>query len=101
MKKSFKVKRLDKRHNGHGHMKYYVDVIYHENSIEVFYELKNWCIDQWGITRPFSDWAEGVIKGSTSGDLNPAWTYIRDEYRKRIMFRDKEEAALFTLRWGS
>jgi len=95
-----KIKKLDRRHNGYGLMKYFVEPAYGADYVENFYELKNWCIDQWGITRPLADWREGSKLMEVPGDVNPAWTYLRDEYRTRILFRDKEEAALFTLRWG-
>jgi len=95
-----KVKKLDRRHNGYGIMRYFVEFYYGKNAVENFYEVKNWCIDQWGITRPLPDWEAGSSIEPMPVDINPAWTYLRDEYRTRIFFRDKEETSLFTLRWG-
>lgn len=98
-KQHYKIKRLDRRYVGHMHMKYFVDIY----QIDDFYELKNWCAEQWGVTRPLDDWmtAVSIIHRLVPKDVNPAWTYLRDRYRKRIMFRDKEEAMLFALRWSA
>lgn len=98
-KRNYKVKRLDRRHKGYGLMKYFVEMYYSANATEDFYQIKNWCIDQWGITRPIDDWRTGRNVVPIPPDVNPAWTYIRDEFRTRILFAEKEEAALFTLRW--
>lgn len=100
-KPRYKIEKLDQRYRGYGVMKYYVEVRFSMDAVEEFYTLKTWCTEQWGITRPLHDWMTGSTKHPRPKDVNPSWTYIRDDYRKRIMLKDKEEAMLFALRWGS
>jgi hypothetical protein len=98
-----KVKKTDKRMNGHGQFKYYIDIKNDRTEpygsiMEKFFELRQWCWETWGPSREadqYSDIAEAYL-----GDQNPAWAWLNDQYRARLYLCGKEEAAHFALKWS-
>jgi hypothetical protein len=98
-----KVKKTDKRMNGHGQFKYYVDLKHDRNEpfgslMEKFFELRQWCWETWGISREVTEYSSKDF--SWLGDQNKHWSWVNDQYRARLYLANKEEAALFTLKWA-
>lgn len=103
---SAKVKRMDRRMAGHGLMKYHVDfsILFRlplNERIEEFYRVLRWCETQYGPSRPLNDLQDALRYKSTASDVNPKWTWLRDEFRTKIMFADTETAAHYTLVFGA
>jgi hypothetical protein len=102
---SAKVKRMDRRMVGHNIMKYHVDFstlygIHLNERLELFYKVMRWCETQYGPTRPLNDLQSAMDYNSTASDINSKWTWLRDEFRTKIMFADAETAAHYTLVFG-
>lgn len=98
-----KVKKTDKRMNGHGQFKYYVDLTYDRNEpsgslMEKFFELRQWCWETWGISREVTEYSSKDF--AWQGDQNKHWSWVNDQYRARLYLGNHEDAALFTLKWA-
>lgn len=107
-KENFKIKKMDKRMSGFPFMRYHVDfssggsyMLKRYERLEEFYKIKRWCIEQYGPSRPYGDLREAIDNKMEADDINPSWTWIRDEFRTKIMFADKEQAAHYTLVFGA
>lgn len=101
-----KVKLMDRRMAGHGLMKYHIDFdknykLPHTHKMEEFYKVLRWCETQYGVSRPLVDLEEAIRNKSTAEDVNLKWTWLRDTFRTKIMFADKEQAAYYTLVFGA
>jgi hypothetical protein len=98
-----KVKKTDKRMNGHDQFKYYVDIKHDRNEpfgllMEKFFELRQWCWETWGPGREVNEYNSKEF--AWQGDQNKQWSWVNDQYRARLYLANKEEAALFTLKWA-
>jgi hypothetical protein len=108
MKKSaVKVKRMDRRMSGNHLMKYQIDFSISAGTgytrfefTEEFYRVFRWCEEQYGATRCLEDLEFAIDGKSTAADANPSWSFIRDQWRTKILFAEKEQAAHYTLVWG-
>lgn len=93
------VKKIDKRFAGYYHFKYYTNL---NQSGEVnFHNVRAWCWNTWGPSKSYSDW-ENHERHPSPHDVcqNSNWCWIDDQYRTRILFKEKEDAALFKLYYG-
>ena len=81
--------KLDRRHKGHGHLKYYAD--FHKNEHDLFCNIRDWCWIQWGPSSELEFWTPG---------RNACWCWITDEWRMRIYFASDKEYQWFILKWG-
>jgi len=104
----FKVKKMDRRMTGYPFMRYHVEFgvggshyMPHHGRLEEFYKVMRWCIEQYGPSRPYNDLVEAIDHKMEAEDINPTWTWIRDQFRTKIMFADKEQAAHYTLVFGA
>ena len=99
-----KLKKTDKRHNGHDRYKFYVDIKsnnWNENAILEFYKLRIWCWETWGPSREVDQWDRGLKQPDQDpGDKNPHWSWINDQYRYRLYLGGIDDAALFQLTFG-
>ncbi len=85
-----KLKKLDRRMNGHGDFKY--KITYRKGSERLkFIEVRNWCWSQWGPSSEYEFWDEQV---------NQSWAWIVDEWETKILLATDKEAQWFTLKWG-
>ena len=106
MKKTpFVVKKMDRRMTGFNIMKYHVEFsAHHEYStiekLDQFYKVIRWCEEQYGPTRTLNDLLDSIRHKSTASDVNLTWTWIRDNFRTKIMFAEKEQAAHYALVFG-
>ena len=101
-----KIKLMDRRMTGYGLMRYHVDFdknykLAHIQKMEEFYKVLRWCETQYGVSRPLIDLEEAIRNNSTAEDVNLKWTWLRDSFRTKIMFADKEQAAYYTLVFGA
>lgn len=98
------VKKTDKRHTAAHKFKYYAVIKpdnYSERNgeiLEKFYEIRAWCWETWGPSREASEGR--ALQHSWDGDKNQHWSWLNDQWRTRIYLTDKDEAALFTLKWS-
>jgi hypothetical protein len=104
-KRPFVVKKMDRRMTGFNIMKYHVEFgTHHEYSIaerlDEFYKVIRWCEEQYGPTRTLNDLMDSLRYKSTAPDVNLTWTWIRDNFRTKIMFAEKEQAAHYALVFG-
>jgi hypothetical protein len=96
------VKKTDKRHTAGYLFKYFVTIKTDPGesgrlAADAFYRARIWCWEQWGPSREVNDWGLGT---EAATDKNEHWGWISDQWRFRIYLRDKDEAALFTLKWS-
>lgn len=103
----FKVKKMDGRMSGYPFMRYHVEFgtggshfMPHHGRLEEFYKVMRWCVEQYGPSRPYNDLIEAIDHKMEAEDINPTWTWIRDQFRTKIMFADKEQAAHYALVFG-
>jgi hypothetical protein len=105
-KEKYKVKKLDRRMAGNSIMKYHIDFSYpqqgysKQDRMEEFYRVFRWCEGQYGVTRCLEDLKDAIDQKITAEDVNPNWTFIRDQWRVKILLAEKEQAAHYTLVWG-
>lgn len=104
-KKPFVVKKMDRRMTGFNIMKYHVDFGINQGyssieKLDEFYKVIRWCEDQYGPTRTLNDLMDSINYKSTAPDVNRTWTWIRDNFRTKIMFAEKEQAAHYALVFG-
>ena len=98
-----KVRKTDKRFNGNTRYKYYVKIYpgFYESAMEEFFKLRVWCWETWGPAREVSATSpKDNCQNKYTNDLNDNWSWLNDEYRARIYLKDKNEVALFQLKWG-
>lgn len=108
---TFAVKKMDRRMSGYPFMRYHVEFDTHgaggnhfmprHGRLEEFYKVKRWCIEQYGPTRPYNDLVMALDNKMEAEDINTTWTWIRDQFRTKIMFADKEQAAHYALVFGA
>lgn len=103
-----KVKKTDKRYTGREHFGYFIDLLALGDEYD-FHDMREWCWRTWGASKELDEWLKYNHSHPSwpfaHGDevkncQNPHWCWVNDEYRRRIMFHSKEEAALFTLTFG-
>ena len=106
-KTAIKVKRMDRRMSGSDLMKYQLDFSISAGTgynrfelTEEYYKVFRWCEDQYGATRCLEDLKSAIDGKSTAADVNPSWSFIRDQWRTKILLAEKEQAAHYTLVWG-
>jgi hypothetical protein len=97
-----KVKKTDKRMTGHTRFKYYVEITHNRSepfgiSLEKFYEVRQWCWETWGASREVDEYNSKEF--AWLADQSKHWSWVNDQYRARLYLADKDEAALFTLKW--
>ena len=91
---------------GTGIMKYHIDFsnpqygYSKQDRMEEFYRVFRWCEGQYGVTRCLEDLKDAIDQKITAEDINPNWTFIRDQWRVKILLAEKEQAAHYTLVWG-
>lgn len=84
-----KIGKLDKRHNGHGKFKYYVNFSF--NTLQKFVEVRNWCWQTWGPSAEL----DTLKKISNVAK----WSWICDQYNTRIYLNGDTEYQWFVLKW--
>ena len=87
-KMTFKHGKLDKRFTGYPQFTRYVELYQPDQ----FCEIRNWCWEQWGPSSEYMIYKE---------ERNPAWCWISDQYRQRVLFTGEKEYAWFLLKWVS
>lgn len=95
---------------GHQWYKFYVKIPYSLYAFEKLAEMRTWCWEQWGPAREVNRMHsvdQMKLHAMNPGvnihfeSYNEHWSWCSDEQRPmRIYLKDKEEAALFTLRWS-
>lgn len=98
-----KIRKTDARFTGFNRFKYYVKIkpVYNESAMEEFFKLRAWCWETWGPAREVdAPVPKDHIENKFQDDINDCWSWLNDEYRARIYLRDKDEVALFQLKWG-
>ncbi len=84
--------KMDHRYNGYPDFQYHVVFLqYKEN--EQFFEMRNWCWEQWGPSMEWDIWTRMPFKH------NPSWAWIHDTYKVKLLLRDKQEYSWFLLKW--
>lgn len=106
-KTAVKAKRMDRRMSGSDIMKYQLDFSISAGTgytrtefTEEYYKVFRWCEDQYGVTRCLEDLKSAIDNKSSAADVNPSWSFIRDQWRTKILLAEKEQAAHYTLVWG-
>lgn len=97
------VKKTDARFVGSNRFKYYIKIKprHDESATEEFFKLRVWCWETWGPSREVnSRVANDYIVNKYTDDSNEHWSWLNDEYRARLYLKDKNEVALFQLKWG-
>lgn len=84
--------KLDGRNTGYGDFKYHV-VFSGLREAEKFCEIREWCWQQWGPS------CELEIYYKLKKDV--PWSWINDQYRLKIFFRDNAEYQWFLLKWNN
>ncbi|NDG31918.1 hypothetical protein EB118_17820 [bacterium] len=84
-----KIRKLDRRHNGHGYFKYYVQFSYIEP--QKFIEHRNWCWQTWGPSCELEFYPTLPIK--------PKWAWVKDQYNIRLYLETDSEYAWYGLKW--
>ena len=90
MKKNIKLKKLDKRNNGYGEFRFYIE--YPQSQFQEFIKVRNWAWEQWGPSCELDFWYKDK-------SINPAWCWLVDEWRIRLYFKSDTEAQWFILKW--
>jgi hypothetical protein len=94
------VKKIDKRFAGYLDFKYYINLA---QSGEInFHNVRAWCWNTWGPSKNYVDW-DYHNRHPTPNDVcqNSNWCWQDDDHRTRIMFKEKEDVALFKLYYGA
>ena len=94
------VKKIDKRFAGYLDFKYYINL---DHSSEInFHNVRAWCWNTWGPSKSYNDW-DYHNRQPTPNDVcqNSNWCWMDDQYRTRILFKEKEDVALFKLYYGT
>lgn len=100
----YKVKKVDKRHVGTGHFKYFVSSNSHLK-IRVYYDfftLREWCWTTFGPSKEIHIWLEDYkypLDQALILHHNPNWAWKEDDYNKRIYLKDDKALTLFNLRF--
>ena len=87
---SMKIKKLDKRHTGHGTYKFLVE--FNSNQFEKFFEARNWCWETWG---PGCE-----VENTHKVTHERLWAWQYNEWNTRIYLATDKEANWWKLRWG-
>jgi hypothetical protein len=85
-----KLKKLDKRHKGHGQFKYMASFTQREK--EKFCQVRNWCWQQWGPGCEI-DFYPNVTSRSYE------WSWVSEQYRMNIYIATDKEYQWFLLKW--
>lgn len=104
-------KKLDKRNNGFGHWKYYVDrpksnygqFLTLFTSRNIFFQWREWCWTQWGPSKELDDWLEDLRHPQLADQYashNKHWCFVHNQYSTRIYLRDDKELSTFLLKWA-
>jgi hypothetical protein len=84
-----KIRKLDRRHNGHEFFKYYVQFSF--INPEQFIEHRNWCWQTWGPSCELEFHSKQTIK--------PKWAWLSDQYSIRIYLESDSEYSWYILKW--
>lgn len=96
-----KISKLDKRFSGSPYFKYYTDLPKHADVN--FFNVRAWCWQTWGPSKSFYDWNNThYYLQSDRYDVcqNSNWCWIDSDERYRILFKEREDVALFKLYYG-
>jgi hypothetical protein len=88
---SYKITKLDRRHNGYTWYKYYItpgNFEYHE-SRRLLTDLRNWCWDTYGPSAELGWNQEGSL-----------WAWDTEHNNKRIYLKSDAEMTLFKLKYS-
>lgn len=80
--------KLDKRFNGHNFFRYAAS--FNSLQSDKFCDVRNWCWEQWGPSSEYEYWRPS---------RNPAWCWISDDYKLRILLADSKELQWYLLKW--
>ena len=95
------VRKLDKRYSGYPYFKYFVELS-QSNEIN-FHNVRAWCWNTWGASKGFKDWEWHHLHPHIQYDVcqNSNWCWVDDQFRNRILFKEREDVALFKLYHGA
>lgn len=98
-----KLTKLDGRHAGVLHWKYYVEIAFSYGDVQArkvkFNEIREWCWITWGSSKELTDYDHYDLFDGLHCS-NAYWCWMNDEHgRRRIYLRTDREAEIFTLRW--
>jgi hypothetical protein len=85
-----KIKKLDKRHTGHGTFKFMVE--FTRNEHKHFFDIRNWCWETWGPA------CEVDLMNKWPSALT--WAWQNSEWNVRVYLASDKEANWYKLRWG-
>lgn len=101
-------KKIDKRYKAGHHYKYIIKFSIRRgssltvgDSIKKFNEVRQWCIDTWGMSCEVDDaWA--MIDVEKNGIDYPVWCWLNDRtYGNRLIYlKTDKEYMLAQLRWN-
>lgn len=103
-----KVTRLDRRHNGHGIMSYYVEPAhavgrYRDDRVTEFKHARIWAWDAFGPGCELDLVVVTPVPAGDNGECRMAaqerWAWSTTDSRFRIYLRDDTELAWFRLKW--
>ena len=94
-----KLTKLDKRNNGYGTWKFYVELKLLDKNYGVdLCNVREWCWTHWGPSKELDAYTQHDLFDGVSCS-NPRWCWQHDEYRTRIYLRDEAESIAFALKW--
>ena len=103
-----KITQLDRRHNCHGIMQYYVEVGYNTEGcdarIELFKQWRDWCWQvfgpdtetKWILLRP----EEAGPNGECQMVTTTRWAWQTEFKEMRLYFKDDATLSGFLLQWS-
>jgi hypothetical protein len=88
---TYKITKLDRRHNGHSWYKYYItpSTFDYQESRQLLTDLRNWC---WTTYGPSSE-----LGWNKAGSI---WAWDTEHGNKRIYLKSDAEMTLFKLKYG-
>lgn len=94
--------KINKTMIGSGYFTHKLEFGYSEH-VGKFAEVRQWLIDQWGVSVEFDIWKQLTSKPIDGVNVSPNWSWERlgtnKECRCRIFIRSDEELHWVTLRW--
>lgn len=104
-----KLVKLDRRHYGHGIMKYYVEpepawVIGMDTRFQLFQQWRAWCWEAFGpgVERKYITITPVLVSADDQCHMEAIerWAWHTEDKALRIYFKDDETASAFSFQWS-
>ena len=100
MKKSYTVRRLDRRYNGGDHFQHRVEIsdsLKNPDKADLYRRMRQWCQDTWGASVEVRH--HRMFRHNGFG-YNDHWCYDNGWYHSYYLYlKGDQELMLFDLRW--